>query len=103
MIVELNKLYILSAPAAVDGMTPGETNFISSHSDDVTFTSMKKVDQASEEKPIFSMAKIFNYKGKVMQAIVFYDSKYPITKVQKLLNDTVDKYSKNIAEAKKAK
>lgn len=102
MIVELNKLYILSAPSNSQGMTPDESNFIESTSSNVTYSHMNKMEVATEEKPVTSIAKVFEHQGQTLQAIMFITN-YPINKAKKTLNNTVLKYAKNVAEIKKGK
>ncbi len=76
MIIELNKLYVLSAPQAAEGMTEGEDAFLEANLTDVMYVKMKKINQASVEKPVRVVGKVFRHSDKTMQALMYFTD-YP--------------------------
>lgn len=62
MIVDINKVYILSAPPATEGME----DVISSTSPDTTYVKMKRVDTGE----VRNYTKLFQYKGMWLQASI---------------------------------
>ena len=101
MIVNLNKIYIMSAPPETVGMTPGDT-FVESHSVDVTYVKMKKIHVATEDMPVRSAAKVFDNRGTPMQGVIFYTD-LPEDEAKKRLSDAVQRLLDNAKEGNKPK
>jgi hypothetical protein len=76
MIVELNKIYVLTAPKATEGMTAGDDDFIESSFDSMMYVKMKKLHQATAEVPVKVVGKVFTHSDRVMQALMFFTD-YP--------------------------
>lgn len=73
MIVEINKVYVLSAPKAAAGMTSRPDDFLIASSPDMPFVKFNKVDSAMGTKHVVRMVgKVFEHKGQPMQAVCFY-------------------------------
>lgn len=88
MLVEINKIYIMSAPKATDGMTPGKDDFIEGKANG-TYVKMKKINDGD----MVSLSKVFNHKDLLLQAVMFVtdlpiqDAKNRInTKIHMIIN-----------------
>lgn len=94
MIVELNRVYVIGAPKASEGMTPTDDDFLESTSNDMLYVFANKVHSASsKEKIVKILSKIFTHKDLVLQAIVYYVD-IPDKMAKKKLNDRVAAHKK---------
>lgn len=84
-------------------MTPSDDDFIQFTSNDMTYTHMKKIHNAKVEGTIVTgIAKTFVRQGTNMQ-VIMYTVDFPISKVKKMLNDTMEKYDRVIKAVKAQK
>lgn len=96
MIVELNKVYLISAPVQAKSMTDGNDAFLRFDSETMNFVKDGEVSAASTENKVYGMSKMFTANGRLMQAIIFYDSnnQKEVVRVQKVIRSTIQKYTK---------
>lgn len=94
MIVELNKIYILSAPKASEGMTPGDDDFTHFTTDNLQFVKMKRIDQG---KDVDCLGKVFGVKDLNLQAVMFFTD-LPMKVAKQRINETVKRYVENASK-----
>lgn len=82
MIVDINKIYVLSAPQAAEGMP----DFIESTSSDMTYVKMKRLHVGESE--VHSIAKVFQHKNLWLQAVIFVTD-LPINEAKKRLDTKI--------------
>ena len=95
MICEINKIYIVGAPQAADGMTPGDDDFIESTANG-TYVKTKRIDVGE----IRSYTKVFNNKNLLLQATI-YVTDLPEGEAKRRVNDRI-KAIKNYKEPSNA-
>lgn len=88
MFIELDRMYILSAPKACVGMTPNEDSFIEGTATGVVCV---KINKVVDNKEVKSFARVYEYKNKPMQAIMFVTD-YPENIVKKKINEVVERH-----------
>lgn len=93
MIVELNRIYITTAPDASAGIH-GPEDFSEAKIGELTYSHLKKLNHTSEtQKEIKCFGHVFDLKGKPMQAFIFSD--LPEKMIKKRLLDRVAIVKKN--------
>lgn len=101
MIINLNKVYFMSAPPETLGMTSGEDSFVESALTNVTYTKMKRVHVTKPEEVVRAIAKVFDLKGRPMQG-VFYFTDLPEAEAKKRLNEAISRLLSNARDGSKA-
>lgn len=88
MIVELNRVYVTTAPDAAAGMH-GPDDFSTMDVSNLTYSHLKKLNntEAAEGKKVKCYGQIFDLKGKPMQAFVF--SELPEKMIKKRITDRI--------------
>lgn len=92
MIVEINKVYTLSAPKATEGMTPGDDDFIQGKMFG-TYVKMKRVNDGE----VITLSKVFNYKDLLLQVVIFITD-LPVDEAKRRLNDRIKEQLKQASK-----
>lgn len=99
MIIDVNKIYIFSAPQAAESMTPGPDDFITGSSTDMAFVKIKKISHTDGDTRVKWMGKVFEYKGQWIQAVIFYTD-LPYVEAKKRINAKIAAYNAAAKEKK---
>lgn len=92
MLVELNRVYILSAPKSVQGMSQGDGEFFEFTSNNMMYSFVNKLRSAEKEEiTVTGLSKLFTWKDQTMQACIFFTT-LPRKDMEKMITEAVAKH-----------